>query len=1261
MKKVLSVLCLFCLTVLLLTACGEKKATLTLTYEEGAGTVTVSDPAAEGGYLIGETVTATIEPKAGYLVDTVTHNGETLTPSEGRVSFRLEKENELSVLFKSDERAAARVTVTETAGGTLSLPAGERRVGDTVTLTATPSGRRYRLASVTNNGRALTPTDGKYTLTLGEENVLRAVFEEIPTARFTFINDDTFGNPVLSLPEDPDYLVGDTVGVTVKIRKPGYAVRSFRVNGTEVTPTGGAYRFTLAAVNEIAVTYGTAAPAEVTTDCDRAFGRITVSAPADGICHRVGESVTVTVTPDDGAVLTSVTVNGEAVTTENGRFTLTLTGDTALAATFGVGRMSDDLFRSLTGVMRYRGTYRYDVMGSDEYDKTMILDTIFAGDYIWQVESDAETGEIYYDTVYGKENRRLVLITHTSDNEILRTVSDELYENYYNPFDRLSPDDFTYLGSGVFRLSDAAKRKTAASALTGWVESMEDFLVYTEDGVATSVKFKTAIIRYSDEISYISSYDLTIEERGTATVDKDRIEPYERTPAHDALEAALRAAAEAPAYTVRHRGHEVGYEEPEGGETRPGYGDTDYLVYVRRGDMIYDSYPGEEHGFKLLQTYVYPFEFDAAGRVVLRDPVAADGIASLSANFTAFKVELFTCIGDGVYVLHNNADASAVVGFFGEGYEKSSYSYAKDCKITLKDGVLSEIVFTYAAPGIEETVTLNYTFGDLPDEAEIDFTGATKTSVLDPFLGQYRDDFGNFCQVDDAGFFLNGQEVTSLTYFDDAAYFGGMYGGKVIYIQKLSSRQIAIWSADGTLNLQLTDIAETEVAIPAAFRGTWEYHGDGADGVRYDDVFEIQTHLIRYNGKVLELLSYTPSEGVTAEAEGITYNFSLYGEDMLMVLIIKDGNAEPFTVRKTKDTAGIEIPTDYVGYYLSSDGKTCIVITYEGITVNGVAYTITEYTADGGFVGTLGSVTGYCIQFYGFGGTVDVDRLMAGTTSDNVLLERVDAVNEKYLGTWASTEREWVVRITETEIFVNGTAVDFVFDTEYGYTFEYPGQAYTLHLLYSTTQYGNDAIAFFDNNDFIFILFPYVPMPEDDYIGTFEGTADGVTYRLTVSADGTVTLTIGDAEPLVATLISIEDVYLVLDVDGREAYFLCTPTGEDYENEYSLWLETTDPDGVNIDMTRLSALAVPEKFCGVWTSEDGSVILAIEEGSITFTKDGTSVEPTNVTFDGADLCFTVGEETYYMYSPSSYGDSETETYLYAESSRSIIKIVRAEA
>ncbi|HBJ18645.1 MAG TPA: hypothetical protein DDY70_02710, partial [Clostridiales bacterium] len=1186
-------------------------------------------------YLVGETVTVTVLPKAGYTVGAVTLNGNAFPMTSESDTFRLEKENLLSVTFEKDTRAAASVRIENTVGGALSLKDAKEdlRVGDTVTLVAAPSSRRYRLASVTHNGRPLTPGADGYTVTLEADNVFSASFDEIANARFIFNNDNEIGTLTLSEAEDPAYLVGDTVSVTVAIVRRGAAVSSFKVNGTEIRPENGVYRFTLAANNEISVTYGEAAEAHLTLDADRAFGRLTVSAPADGSRYLVGDTVRVTVSPDDGAVIDTITVNGAAVAHENGVFSLTLTGDTVISAKFGAGVMSDALLSSLQGVMRFRGTYLYDVMGSDEYDTTLMIDTVFAGEYIWQKEYDAATGEIYYDTVYGRENRRLALITHTSDNTILRSVSEAFYEDYYNPFDRLSASDFVYLGSGVFRLTDEAKKKAAASALTGWTESIDDFLVYTTDGAAVSVKFKTVKIRYSSEITYVSSYDFTIDERGTATVDRDRIEPYERTPEHDALEAALRAAMEAPAYTVRHRGHEVGYEEPEGGETRPGYGDTDYFVYVRRSDLIYDSYPGEAHGFKLLQSYVYPFDIDAAGNVVLRDPVNVSSIAELAANFTAFKVELFTCIGDGVYVLHNNSDASAIVGFFGEGYEKASYAYATDCRITLKNGVLSEIVFTYKTYGIEETVTLNYTFGELPEEADLDFENATKTSVLDPFKGQYKDGVGNFCHVDAEGFLLNGKEITGLVYNEDGGYFTARWEGKVVYIQKLTSRQLAIWSEDGTLNLQLTNIEEGEVTIPEDFRGTWEYHGIGADGKQYDDVFEIQTHLIRYNGNVLMLISYSASEGITAEAEGITYNFVLDGERLLITMVYENLDMEAFHVEKTKDSAGIEIPSEYIGYYLSADGSIRVIITYAGITVNGVPYTITKYAGlVGGFTGKLGSESNYIIQFYGIGTNVNMDKLVVGTQGDNATLDRVDAINEKYLGSWKSVEGEWRIRITETEIFINGEKIAFLFDPEYGYTFELPGYAYTIHLLYYTTAYGAECLALYDDDALLYNLFKTETVIEDELVGVFEGTKDGITYRLSVTRSGDITLTIGDGEPLVGTLTELTDVYLVFTADGHEYYFIYTS-----DTEYYLSRE----DDETVTLSRTSAVSIPSAFHGTWASSDGSCTLVITEGTVILSRDGNRTEAVNIGEEDGYLYFTVGDVNYLVETPENYGGAST--------------------
>ena len=53
------------------------------------------------------------------------------------------------------------------------------------------------------------------------------------------------------------------------------------------------------------------------------------------------------------------------------------------------------------------------------------------------------------------------------------------------------------------------------------------------------------------------------------------------------------------------------------------------------------------------------------------------------------------------------------------------------------------------------------------------------------------------------------------------------------------------------------------------------------------------------------------------------------------------------------------------------------------ITVNGETFKPETYTDADGFNGTLGSQKNYFIRFYEMAGTVDKDKIIVGTLSDN--------------------------------------------------------------------------------------------------------------------------------------------------------------------------------------------------------------------------------------------------------------------------------------
>ena len=1155
--------------------------TLSLACEEAQGTLTASAPANGTAYAVGESVTITLSPAPGYAPDSAVFNGESVAIGEDHT-----------------------VTVTLAKG----------------------------------------------------ENVFIAAFRRLPDGEVSAslsltVNNAQFGTLTASAPANGTaYAVGESVTITLS-PAPGYAPDSAVFNGESVAIGEGLTVTVTLAKGENAFTAafrrlpdGEVSASLSLTVNNAQFGALT-AAPAPGDNgYLVGQRITLAPAPAPYCRLVSLTFNGEALTVgADGTVTVTLEKENTAQAVFAAEPMPASVFASLCGVMKFGGSYTYEVQDHADYNSAMYLQTVYADGYIWQKEWDMDTGEVYYDAVFKDQQRRLAEVRHTLQNTIAYNLSTALFEKYYNPFDLLTAADFVRTGEYTYRLLDADKAKAAASALSGYNESIETFTVTVDaSGAAVRVSFRTVLI-HRGEIDYVSTYDLAISERGTAAVPAERINPYPHEESHDALKRAMEAAAAEASYTIRHRGHEVGYVPPEGGETRPGYGDTDYRVYVS-ADMVFDAYKGEEHGFKLLNGYAYPFDI-VAGKVVLRDPVAEGSIAAFLSDFTGFVPELFTCIGNGVYVLHDNATAPYIAPLFAVGNEKAVYGYATDFRITLQDGVLSEVFFTYKTYGIEEEVTLNYTFGPLPEEADLDFENATKTSVLDPFKGNYEDGEGHFCGVDRAGFVLNGKDVTIVSYDSESATFLGLWEGQYIYIQKLTSVQIMIYTEDGSIHWTLTSVVDEDITVPKNYRGTWEYHDD-----TYDDVFRIQTHAVffRENGGAevaLRLLSFNETEGLTAEHGGKTFNFVLREDGLILVTLVhEDLSMEPFTVTRTSASAGVEIPADYIGYYISENGATKIIITYEGITVNGTPYIITAYSASEGFTGTLGAVSGYTIQFYSMGGSVNKDRLMAGTLSDNVLLDRKTALNEDYIGSWESTDGETTVRITETEIFLNGVSIDFTFDPEYGYAFERPGSPYTTYLLRGVNVYGNVFLAMYDDDGLLINLFPVEePTVPENYLGVFTGTGkDGVAWRLTVAADGTVTLTIGDGETITGTDFLLAD-------DG--AFFAFTAGENDYTviDMYDgtlIIFRDSDPDDEGITLARASDVIIPDSYRGVWQSAAkgdlaaGYCTLTVTEDGVTLTLNGEEQEVSGLAVDDEGMTFTLADGTECFFaSPASYGGS----------------------
>jgi len=1013
--------------------------------------------------------------------------------------------------------------------------------------------------------------------------------------------------------------------------KDGFTVSAAEIDGEPAEIIDGKLSFELTVTknSEINITF-----AATTTVADKGIilkesdkCELILPTPANGgTRYAEGETVTAQVISKDGYLVTALKIGEQTVSVRNGYATFTMGAEDMTVTPVYQLVMTEKMFENLKKPMKVSGEYVQDIIDSDEDNSASIV-TVFETEKIWQKEYDPSTGSEYSNYVYGKSGDYLTVFERTLDNSVVENVYSDLYADYANPFIRLQGKDLKLIEEGVYGFINMDAAKKAATALTGWVEAIESFTIKLTDGVLTEIHIKTQEIALNETENYVVTYDFDVTEVGTAVIPEEEYTPYVKTAEHEILENALAAAQAAEKYTVRHRGHELNVSDENIGQE--GYKDTDYNVYVVRGDIIYDSYKGEENGYKVLNGNVYPFyvvTVDNTLTVTIKDPVNAK-MEDLTSTFTGFKAEFFKYAGKtednrDIFTIQKDAYSPYFAPFFGEGAdEQKYYAYAKKLAIYIKDGVLDEVKLTTATYGISEEITLNYDFtADFTEVLNtLDFENASKDSVLDPFKGDYKDDNGNFCKADSSGFILNGEAVENLSYSSatetQPATFTGVWRGKTIYIMKWSSLQLFIQSEDLTVSWTLTSIDSVTTQIPASYKGIWSINNPDEQLV-YE--FRIQTYAIWCNGEEMTVLSYTDDAGISAVLNGVNFNFMLAEDSddgstfIKMLLTFEDSSYVTFGVEQTSANAGIEIPSDYVGIYTDDNYDRKVVITYSQITVNGEEFKITSYSAANGFIGTLGEVTDYGISFY----YDSKDKLVIGTAQENYVLERRQSLNEHYIGAWKNsippeeqTDKDhpysYFFVITDTTItmtadyyvLVNGEYIHYSFENrvldctfgEYGYAFQLEGSNFTTYILARPNAYGNMIMTMYDDNA-LMIMFEKTELKivPQDYVGAWRGTADEKVYEAVIAADGTVNGTFnGVAVTVTNAKYNSQDNRLEFVANGVN-YFLIfkTDANGNYVNLYSIG------GAVDVNLNRVAKLDLPETLYGEWISSAASTIKA---------------------------------------------------------------------
>ena len=200
--------------------------------------------------------------------------------------------------------------------------------GDTVTLTVTADPGYYVKSTELNGAAVSLNSDNEYVFTIESDSTFTAEFAEIPPD--SYVVTVNCGEHGAVTPGTADYESGTEVTLTVTPDS-GYRVKSVTLDGKAVTLTNGKYTFKVTANCTFEAEFE-AIPADrytVTVKCGE-HGTVTPGT-AD---YESGTEVTLTVTPDSGYRVKSVTLDGKAVTLTNGKYTFKVTANCTFEAEF---------------------------------------------------------------------------------------------------------------------------------------------------------------------------------------------------------------------------------------------------------------------------------------------------------------------------------------------------------------------------------------------------------------------------------------------------------------------------------------------------------------------------------------------------------------------------------------------------------------------------------------------------------------------------------------------------------------------------------------------------------------------------------------------------------------------------------------------------------------------------------------------------------------------------------------------------------------
>ena len=307
-----------------------------LSYDPDSSTIS-SETRDFGGYIPkGDTYKFSILTKNN---NTIAEICNALDPSQKLVPVSIDKDDDKRIYYyewvitgNANWTAVINppriLTVNCGEHGTVTPADGTYADGDTVTLTVTADPGYYVKSTELNGAAVSLNSDNEYVFTIESDSTFTAEFAEIPPDSYVVtVNCGEHGTVT---PGTADYESGTEVTLTVNPDS-GYRVKSVTLDGKAVTLTNGKYTFKVTANCTFEAEFEEI-PADrytVTVKCGE-HGTVTPGT-AD---YESGTEVTLTVTPDSGYRVKSVTLDGKAVTLTNGKYTFKVTANCTFEAEF---------------------------------------------------------------------------------------------------------------------------------------------------------------------------------------------------------------------------------------------------------------------------------------------------------------------------------------------------------------------------------------------------------------------------------------------------------------------------------------------------------------------------------------------------------------------------------------------------------------------------------------------------------------------------------------------------------------------------------------------------------------------------------------------------------------------------------------------------------------------------------------------------------------------------------------------------------------